>query len=151
VFTVAQRRFSEEIGSVTTLQRPQEGDLLWMPLTQALYQIKYVNIRKIFYQLGALQTYDITTELYESSSEIFNTGIDQIDNTYTDWSLVVDDYVLLTESGDAIIGEDNSRIVGEDYVVETIDVQAQNETFQEEIQDIADFTELDPFGEGARI
>ena len=56
VFSVAQRRFNEEIGEYTTQVRPNEGDLIYFPLNKKCFQIKYVNKFEMFYQLGALQT-----------------------------------------------------------------------------------------------
>ena len=44
VFSVAQRRFNEEIGDYTTQVRPNEGDLIYFPLNKKCFQIKYVKI-----------------------------------------------------------------------------------------------------------
>ena len=43
VFSVAQRIFSEEVGTVTTQVRPNEGDLIYFPLNNKCFQIKFVN------------------------------------------------------------------------------------------------------------
>ena len=48
VFSVAQRRFNEEIGDYTTQVRPNEGDLIYFPLNKKCFQIKYVNKFEIF-------------------------------------------------------------------------------------------------------
>jgi hypothetical protein len=42
--------------------------------------------------MGALQTYDIVCELYEGNSDIFNTGIAEIDTVYNALSLAEDTY-----------------------------------------------------------
>jgi len=149
-FTMAQRVFAEEIGDGISKSRPQEGDLIYFPLTNTVYQIKLVDVKAVFYQFGALQTYDITCELYESNSDVFNTGIPQVDLKYNALTLTSDGYEMLSESGNILITESNETILIETYEVENIDAQAQNEEFEKEAQDIIDFTERDPFSEGVR-
>ena len=147
-FTMAQRVFADEVGSYITAERPREGDLIFFPLTQSLFQIKFVNVKPIFYQLGALQTYDIVCELYEGNNDVFNTGIPSIDDVYNAYSLVSDNYVLLAQDGTGLTTEDGETILMEYYSVETIDLSAQNEEFEREGLDFIDFTEIDPFSEG---
>lgn len=147
-FTMAQRVFDEEIGAALAFQRPREGDLIFFSLTQSLFQIKFVNVKPIFYQLGALQTYDIVCELYETNNDIFNTGIAAIDDVYSAYSLVSDDYVLLAQDGTGLTTEDGETILQEAYAVELIDLGAQNEEFERQGKDFIDFTEIDPFSEG---
>ena len=69
VFSVAQRRFNEEIGDYTTQVRPNEGDLIYFPLNKKCFQIKYVNKFEMFYQLGALQDRK-STRLNSSHTDI---------------------------------------------------------------------------------
>lgn len=147
-FTMAQRVFDEEVGSYILAQRPREGDLIFFTLTQSLFQIKFVNVKPIFYQLGALQTYDIVCELYEGNSDQFSTGIAAIDDVYNALSLVSDAYHLLAQDGTSLTTEDGETILMESYSVEAIDPNAQNEYFEEEGLQFIDFTEIDPFSEG---
>ena len=76
-FSVAQSRFQS---LNTGLSRPNEGDLIYFPLTKKLFVIQYVEHEAVFYQTGKLQTYDLQCELYEYSDEDFDTGITAIDN-----------------------------------------------------------------------
>ena len=46
-------------GYTITSNRPKEGDLLFFPLVQKLYEIKFVEHESVFYQSGRLQTYDL--------------------------------------------------------------------------------------------
>jgi hypothetical protein len=148
-FTMSQRIFNQEVGGYTSESRPIEGDIIWFPLTASLYQIKYVNKKAIFYQLGALQTYDIVCELYEGNSDIFNTGIPAIDDTYNALSLTDNSYVLLAENGDTLTTEYGESILNENYSLDTIDVQADNDVYDLGTNiDFIDFTEIDPFSEG---
>jgi hypothetical protein len=152
-FTMAQRVFNEEVGKYTNESRPFEGDLIWFPLTAALYQIKYVNKKAIFYQMGALQTYDIVCELYEGNSDVFNTGIAEIDTKYNALSLAEDTYFILAENGNTLVTEYGEAILNENFNIDEIDVQADNDVYDNPTNiDFIDFTEIDPFSEGgARI
>lgn len=49
--------------------RPQEGDLIFFPLTSNLFEIKFVEHEKPFYQFGKLYTYELKCELYEYANE----------------------------------------------------------------------------------
>jgi hypothetical protein len=148
-FTMAQRVFNEEVSKYTNESRPIEGDLIWFTLTNALYQIKYVNKKAIFYQMGALQTYDIVCELYEGNSDIFNTGIAEIDTVYNALSLAEDTYFILAENGDTLVTEYGEAILNENFNIEEIDVQADNDVYDNPTNiDFIDFTEIDPFSEG---
>ena len=148
-FTMSQRIFNQEVGRYTSESRPIEGDIIWFPLTSSLYQIKYVNKKAIFYQLGALQTYDIVCELYEGNSDIFNTGIPGIDDIYNALSLTDNTYVLLAENGDTLTTEYGESILNENYSLDAIDVQADNDVYELRTNiDFIDFTEIDPFSEG---
>jgi hypothetical protein len=148
-FTISQRVFNQEVGIYTNETRPNEGDIIWFPLTASLYQIKYVNKKAIFYQLGALQTYDIVCELYEGNSDIFNTGIAEIDDKYNALSLVDDSYAILMEDGAVLMTEYNEKVLNENYSIDTIDVLADNDVYDLTTNiDFIDFTEIDPFSEG---
>ena len=60
--------------------RPKEGDLVYFPLGDRLFEIKYVEHEKPFYQLQGLYTYELRCELFRYEDEIIDTGIDQIDD-----------------------------------------------------------------------
>jgi hypothetical protein len=147
VFSIAQRVFYEEVGLDSNLLRPNEGDLIHFPLNNKLFKIMYVNKFEMFYQLGALQTWEITCELFEYSSEKFNTGIPAIDSIQQNLSLNIFDWALLDEDGERILDENNDYIVMENFTLETIDALADNSFIQSETDDFLDFTEKDPFSE----
>ena len=67
-----------------TANRPQEGDLVFFPLVNKIFEIKYVEHEDIFYQTGRLQSYDLRCELFKYSSEQIRTGNTQIDSTETE-------------------------------------------------------------------
>ena len=80
---VSQNRWSQvfqEFADITTVDgRPNEGDLIYLPLTQDLYEIKFVEREAPFYQLGKNYIYTMTAELYELGNDEFETGIGEID------------------------------------------------------------------------
>jgi len=147
VFSVAQRRFNEDVGEYTTQVRPNEGDLIYFPLNKKCFQIKYVNKQEMFYQLGALQTWEMTCELFEYSGEKMNTGIPEIDALQTkfstnilDWTIDTEDaYMLLTEEGDYFVQEGSS--------INDLIAAADNDEIQSESDQFVDFTAYDPFSE----
>lgn len=96
-FVIAKRVFEEEIGFAANYVRPREGDLIYFPLNRKLFQIKYVDNKPIYYPMGALQTYELTCELFEYSGEQFNTGVADIDDIQDKLSLDIFDYGINTE------------------------------------------------------
>lgn len=59
--------------------RPNEGDLIYVPMTKNTYEIKYVEREVPFYQLGKNYVYALTCELFEHADSKFDTGISEID------------------------------------------------------------------------
>lgn len=112
-----------------TLSKPREGDLIYFPLNKKIFEIKNVEHEAIFYQLGALQLYDITCELFEYSNEIFETGIPDIDDFYA---------------------ELDQRFTEDPEQLEATDFWSDNSTFQKEADNYVDFSEQDPFSEGGK-
>jgi hypothetical protein len=136
VLSVARKRFSEEI---TNLPRPREGDLIYFPLNDKCFEIRFVNNKKLFYQLGSLPMYELTCELYEYSSEKFETGISAIDKIYTNRSL---DISALTSNG----------VITSNTITNTDAKFELNKIFDDSAQikredDFIDFTEFNPFSE----
>ena len=88
-FVVSRRAFVKGLPS-TLRQRPQEGDLIYVPLMHRLFEIKFIEKKLMFYSLGNREPYiyEMRCELFRFSEEQFdthNTEIDQIeqDNGYT--------------------------------------------------------------------
>lgn len=80
--TVARRTWNKAVGKFGTSilpNRPAEGDLLYFPLTQGLFEIKFVDHQDPFYQLKKLYVFKLQVELFQYSSEKMSTGIEDID------------------------------------------------------------------------
>ena len=60
--------------------RPREGDLVYFPLGERLFEVKFVEHENPFYQLGRNYIYELKCELFEYEDEIINTSIEEIDN-----------------------------------------------------------------------
>ena len=147
-FTIAKRVFDEEVGAQRDFLRPREGDCIYFPLNNKIFQIKYVDNKPIYYQLGALQVYDLTCELFEYAGESFNTGIPQIDSIQDNLSTDLFDYGIQTETdGFMLATEDGDLIANESFNIETIDPTADNDNIELEALNFMDFTERDPFSE----
>lgn len=150
-FSIANRTFASEVGRVIDRQRPLEGDLIWFGPRKALYTIKYVNVKPVFYQLGALQFYDVVCELFEYSNEVFNTGDPEIDDLYNNLLTVISGtFDAQTEDGAQLLSEDGDPLTLEEYSLDEISSNAQNDFFEEEAAQILDFTYIDPFSENER-
>lgn len=82
-FVVSHTRFTEEVQQDDEYVRPKEGDLIYMPLTGQLWEIKWCNHEHIFYQLGKVYVWQLGVEQFQYSSEIIDTGISEIDTIGT--------------------------------------------------------------------
>ena len=129
-----------------TANRPQEGDLVFFPLVNKIFEIKFVEHEDIFYQTGRLQSYDLRCELFKYSSEQIRTGNTEIDSTETAGTLDTLLYELLLEDGNKLLEEEGDSIVQE-YQLFTQDTGANNSFFQSEGESIIDFSERNPFSE----
>ena len=135
---------------LNTINRPQEGDLIYFPMVDKIFEIKFVEHEQIFYQTGRLQTYDVRCELFEYSSERIDTGnteIDLIESTYSLDTLI---YQFTLEDGSGVAQLEDGGTLLQEYTIETTDASANNEFFQSNADNILDFSEMNPFGDTDR-
>ena len=200
-YAVSKRRWIEYAESeIDTYipNRPNEGDLIYAPMTKNLYEIKYVEREVPFYQLGKNYTFTLSCELIENADNYFNTGNTDIDDlkkeayvfpvnlksggtgafivgekvsqTYTidgnpvtveatvaDWDSTNKKLKLTYINGALqqnlpLIGEDSGATWDVDNF-STIDFQvdnydyAENKWYEDNADEILDFSEGNPFGE----
>ena len=69
--------------TVTTKDRPLVGDLMYFPLADKVFQIKFVEDEVPFFQLGKMHVFQLTLEQWAWSYETVNTGVTEIDNNFT--------------------------------------------------------------------
>jgi len=85
---ISKERYEEYIyplienkANIKLSTRPKEGDLVYFPLGDRLFEIKFVEHEKPFYQLQKNYVYELRCELFRYEDEIIDTGIDEIDDT----------------------------------------------------------------------
>lgn len=130
-----------------TINRPQEGDLIYFPMVGKLFEIKFVEHEQIFYQTGRLQTYDVRCELFEYSSERINTGNTEIDFIEDTFSQDVLQYQFTLEDESGVVNLETGGTLLQEYTIEATDRSANNQFFQVESESILDFSETNPFSE----
>jgi len=82
-FIVSRRRWETRVGVFDDNvidPRPQEGDLIFLPMTNSFFEITYVEDDNPFYQLSNLPVYRMQCSLFEYNDEDFETGIESIDD-----------------------------------------------------------------------
>ena len=83
--TLSKKRFIQEIQTrFPTITRPREGDLVYFPLSRAIFEINFVEHENPFYQLGKLYSYRLTCELFTYDQETMSTGTTDIDALQTE-------------------------------------------------------------------
>ena len=85
--TISKERFEtyisplmKNIPDVKLSTRPKEGDLIYFPLGDRLFEIKFVEHEKPFYQLQKTYVYELRCELFRYEDEVIDTGVEQIDD-----------------------------------------------------------------------
>jgi hypothetical protein len=84
--TISRERFSTYVSpliqnqqNIKVSSRPKEGDLIYFPLGKRLFEVKYVEHEKPFYQLQGLYTYQLRCELFRYEDELIDTSVDEVD------------------------------------------------------------------------
>ena len=70
----------KNIPNIELATRPKEGDLIYFPLGDRLFEIKYVEHEQPFYQLKKTYVYQLRCELFRYEDEVIDTGVDTIDD-----------------------------------------------------------------------
>lgn len=97
MLTISRERFEEfvapfmaglddgtDTSEIPTSSRPREGDLIYFPLGQRLFEVKFVEHEDPFYQLGKNYVYQLKCELFEYEDEVIDTSINFIDTQVQD-------------------------------------------------------------------
>jgi len=82
-FIVSRRRWETRVGIFSDNvidPRPQEGDLIFLPMTNSFFEFSYVEDDSPFYQLSNLPVYRMQCNLFEYNDEDFDTGIVEVDD-----------------------------------------------------------------------
>tara|TARA_B100000424_G_scaffold257525_1_gene238522 strand:- start:257 stop:1156 length:900 start_codon:yes stop_codon:yes gene_type:complete len=102
-FVVSRRRWTQAVarmdGGVTSV-RPLEGDLIYLPLSNKLFQIMHVEHEQPFYQLSNLPIFKLRAQLFEYNDEDLDTGIDEIQAIEKDYAYT---YTLTLDGTSGVI------------------------------------------------
>ena len=107
-FIFSRDKFKEHVDDSTVLNvegRPNEGDLIWFPVTKHLFQIMFVEAEKPFYQLGKGYVWECQCELFEYSDEEIDTGITDLDAIETAFANAITVGLVAGGSGTFTVGE----------------------------------------------
>ena len=142
--------------ATTDADRPQEGDLVYHPVFEKMFEISFVDHDEPFYQLDNNPVYKLRCKQFEYASEIIDTGIATIDAIEGDlttdsraYQISLENEVGSIQLENAADTGDASFIILEDYIVgdyET-DKTSQNELFDQLDDTVLDFSESNPFGD----
>jgi len=115
VLSVSVTRWKTEVAKIAAnmwvTSRPQEGDLIYDPMTRALLEIKQADHDDEFYQLHRNYRYQLTCELFRYSQEDISTGIADIDVSAP---LDLMNYQMLQENGSLVLLEDGGSLINDD-------------------------------------
>ena len=168
-FVIAKRRWQNQVDNQAVQivdGRPNEGDLIYVPLMNSFFEIQFVEDQEPFFQLGNLPVYKLRCTRWEYSSEKLNTGRPGIDIAEDRLSIDQLQKQLVQEDGTGILLEDSDLVLKnynfvllEDHQPINLATQtrdyADNATYEADAgfgtastdDDILDFTERNPFGE----
>ena len=161
-FIVSKLRWETLVSNNSDLvvERPQEGDLVYFPTTNAFFEIQFVEHEAPFYQQSALPVYKLSCTKWEYASERLDTGITSIDATEDDLSTdtMQFQFALENETGSFVIESSIGAIdylINESFTMATQQPVDTGQAFETAAgttttstgDDILDFSERNPFGE----
>ena len=107
-FIISRERFTAAVDDNAQLiveGRPNEGDLIHLPMANKTFEIQFVEHEVPFYQLGKVHVWGLRCELFEYSDEDFNTGVAEIDAVEVNFANAVSVNVADGGTGDFVAGE----------------------------------------------
>jgi len=118
-FIISVRTWERFVSLDTNLAssfRPNEGDLIYMPLSGSMFEIKFVEHEDPFYQIGKLFVFKMRCELFEYSNEDFDTDVIEIDTIEDQQAYIVELTMVSGGSGTFTVNE-SVRIDGSNDIV----------------------------------
>ena len=107
-FIIARRTWDRLVGlwnNVLSGSKPNAGDLIYLPLSNSVFEIMMVEDEQPFYQLSQLPVWKLQCSLFEYNDENFETGVDIIDNLQSQVSYQVGMDLSVTAGNHFTIGE----------------------------------------------
>ena len=96
-FVISKERYEDFISPFLTVDtsyqlasRPEEGDLIYLPLDNTMFEIKYVEGKKPFYQLNNLYVYTLSCEVMDYAlDERIDSGIEEVDKAAVEFGFTI--------------------------------------------------------------
>ena len=102
-FVISRTRFTEAVDDNATLiveGRPNEGDLVYFPMANKIFEIQFVEYEVPFFTLGKQYTWGLRCELFQYSDEDIDTGITEVDAIEVNYANAISVNVAEGGSGD---------------------------------------------------
>lgn len=146
-FVVSRRRWSQQVArydNEVTSTRPLEGDLIFLPMTNKLFEIMHVEHEQPFYQLSNLPVFKLRAQLFEYNDEDLDTGVNVIDTIEREYAytykltldensstIVIGDTATQTLSSGVTISGEISKWSDSDNLLHLIHVNSSDEKYHE--------------------
>ena len=107
-FVISRTRFTEAVDDNATLiveGRPNEGDLVYFPMANKIFEIQFVEYEVPFFTLGKKYTWGLRCELFQYSDEDIDTGITEVDAIEVNYANAISVNVAEGGSGDFVAEE----------------------------------------------
>ena len=107
-FVISRTRFTTAVDDNATLiveGRPNEGDLVYFPMANKIFEIQFVEYEVPFFTLGKQYTWGLRCELFQYSDEDIDTGITEVDAVEVNYANAISVNVADGGSGDFVAEE----------------------------------------------
>ena len=119
-FIISRRQWQNLVGvwnNTVETNKPQEGDLLFLPMSNSFFEISFVEDEKPFYQLSNLPVYKMQCSLFEYNEEDFETGVQAIDGVQAQQSYQVGMTLDVTGGNHFTLGETVTQVISTDPAI----------------------------------
>jgi len=113
IFQVGARKFKTEVSSQSSIERPREGDLVYLSMSDSLWEITKVKMDLRYYQLGKNYSYRLVCKLYSYSHE-------EIENPESEFAPLSVDQDLDDEGLKRLLGINPDRKVDETTTINEV-------------------------------
>jgi len=128
-FIVSNLRWNQlinEHGYENNTAEPKPGDLIYLPMSDSLFEIRYVDSKKPFFQFANLPTFNLVCELFEYTSEDIDTDNDKInaiqDAASTTTTFLVEEAAEFNDNETLIFATPNGETGSTEFFFEETDM-----------------------------
>jgi len=121
-----------------TRDRPYEGDLIYLPFSKSLFEIRFVEDQEQFYRLNHLPTYQLRCELFRYESQDFDTGVAAIDDLESRWADITN--VRISIVAGTFIKNEKVTLTTEDGVIIRAEIVRAPRTLSSDLYGLANIS-----------